>query len=210
MGKYLNVGLTGAIACGKSLALNIFKALGCPVMDADKIYHELVAPGKPLLKKLVKEFGQEILAEDGELDRKELRELIISDPSAKEKLDKIAHPAVIREQKNRRKEIIKSMKKKQIDEAVIITDAALMIESGNYKTYDKVVVIACENEIQKNRLMQREAISVEEAEKRINLQMTSKEKESFADYIVENNGSSQELVRNVETVLSQLFEDIHK
>ena len=210
MGKYLNVGLTGAIACGKSLALNIFKAMGCPVMDADKIYHELVQPGEPLLARLVKEFGEEILKEDGSLNRDVLREIITTNPKSRERLNKIAHPSVIKEQNKRRKAIKKELKSKDIDQAVIITDAALMIESGNYKSFDKVVVIGCKLENQLKRLMQREEISEEEARARIDLQMTSKEKEAYADYIVDNNGSSQELIRNVEQVLSHLFEDIQK
>jgi dephospho-CoA kinase len=210
MGKFLNVGLTGAIACGKSLALSIFKAMGCPVMDADQIYHELVQPGEKLLQKLVKEFGEEILQEDGSLNRDALRKIITEKPAARGKLNRIAHPAVIKEQNRRRKEIKKDLKSKDIDQAVIITDAALMIESGNYKNFDKVVVIACRPENQLQRLMAREAITEEEAKARMALQMTSKEKEAYADYIVDNNGTSEELIRNVEQVLSHLFEDVQK
>lgn len=210
MGKYLNVGLTGAIGCGKSLALSIFKALGCPVMDADVIYHQLVAPGQPLLIKLKKQFGENVINSQGCLDRKFLRELITRDSEAREKLNSLTHPAVVKEQNQRRKEIIKGLKKKQIEEAVIITDAALMIESGNYKSFDKVVVVACRPEIQLERLMKREEIAEDQARERISLQMTSVEKEACADYIIDNNGSSRELIRNVEDVLCQLFEDIHK
>lgn len=207
MGKYLDVGLTGAIACGKSLVLSIFKALGCPVLDADRIYHDLIAPGMPLNRELVKEFGSGIQTADGSIDRGALGRIVFNDAAARERLNRLTHPAVVHEQKKLKDEIRKNLKKQGIDQAVIVTDAALMIEAGTYRSYDKIVVVACETEIQVRRLMARGTLDEAEARRRIAAQMSSVEKTKFADYVIANNGAAHELIRAVETVYAKLCED---
>jgi dephospho-CoA kinase len=210
MSKYLNVGLTGGIACGKSLVASMFQALGCPVLDADKVYHSLILPGKPLLKKLAAQFGQAILQDDGALNRQALAEIIFADELARQKLDSLTHPQVQKEMKRLRKEIIKDLKRKKIEEAVLISDAALMVESGSYKSYDQLVVVTAEKETQVQRLVARNAITEEEALKRIESQMPIEQKASFADHVISNNGTAEELVNTVQEVHARLFDSMHK
>ena len=210
MSIFLDIGLTGGIACGRSLALSIFKALGCSVLDADEIYHDLIVSGKPLHKKLVKVFGDAILDENKEIKRDFLAEMVFNDEAARKKLNSIAHPAVVKEQRRLKKIIRKELKQEKVEEALIVTDAALMIESGTYKNYDKVIVVASESEIQLQRLMKRNSISEEEARKRIISQMPVSEKIKYADYVIFNNGTAEELVREVESVHAQIFEELHR
>ena len=206
--QVLDVGLTGGIGCGKSLALSIFKALGCQTLNADVMYHDLIQPGRPLQKKLVKEFGGEILDESGAIDRKKLGAIVFADPTRREQLNKLAHPAVVKEQKRLKKEIRKQLKRENIEQAVIVTDAALMIEAGTYKNYDKVIVVACEPENQKQRIMARNGYSEEEATRRIESQMPVSEKVKYADYVIHNDAGPQELIKEVETVLAKLYESM--
>lgn len=209
MTKVLDVGLTGGIACGKSLVLSIFKAVGCLTLDADAVYHDLIKSGKPLYDKLVKQFGKTILDADGEIDRRSLGKIVFGDSQMREKLNNIAHPDVVNEQERIKKEFRKKLKKQNIDEAVIITDAALMIEAGTYKRYDKLVVVTCSPEIQIRRLMERSNIDEEEAQRRIASQMPLEEKAALADYVIENNAGPEQLIRRVEEIHHLLLEDVH-
>ena len=210
MNTYLDVGLTGGIACGKSLVLSIFKALGCSVLDADKIYHGLIEHGKPLYKKLVREFGEGILNEEKDIDRSALGKVVFNDDEKRRKLNQITHPAVIKEQRKLKKQIRKKLKAQKVEEALIITDAALMIEAGTYKNYDKVIVVASSPEVQIQRLVARENVTEEEAKRRIDSQMSVEKKTEFADFVIDNNGTSEELIRNVEVVHAAIFESLHE
>lgn len=207
MGRFVDAGLTGGIATGKSLVASIFQALGAAVIDADKVYHELTAPGEKLHRKIVKTFGPAILAADESIDRKRLAEVVFSDESNRQKLNKLAHPAVIRERKRRAKEVKKAWKKEGRDQGVIITEAALLVEAGTYSQFDSVIIVTCEPEIQLRRLMERDGISREKAQARIASQMPLEEKEAFADHLIHNNGSSRELIRSVEEVYARLCRD---
>ena len=206
--KVLDVGLTGGIGCGKSLALSIFKALGCPTLDSDVIYHNLIQPGKPLYAKLVKSFGEEILDDDDAINRKKLATIVFADEEKRQLLNKLAHPAVIKEQKRIKKEIRKQLKRENIEQAVIITDAALMIEAGTYKNYDAVIVVACEPETQLRRIMARDGLEETEAQRRIDAQMPVTEKVKYADYVIRNDAGPQELIKEAETVLAKLFDSM--
>jgi dephospho-CoA kinase len=207
MGKYLDVGLTGGIACGKSLVLEIFQSLGCHTFDADAIYHDLISAGRALHNKLVREFGERILTPSGEIDRSALGKIVFNDAKAMEQLNGIAHPAVVKEQNRLKKNIIKKLKKQGIDQAVLMTSAALMIEAGTYTRYDRIVVVSCKPEVQTTRLVNSRSLSVQEAQKRLASQMPVVEKETFADYVIENNGTVESLIRRVEEVYHLLTEE---
>jgi dephospho-CoA kinase len=178
----LRVGLTGSIAVGKSFVLEIFRELGCHVLDADKTAREVVEPGTEGLKRIVENFGDEILSPDGSLDRKKLGRIVFADEGKRQLLNSIVHPLVIEAQNE------------WIDrcghgdpEGIAIVDAALMIESGGYKRFDKLIVVWCRPEIQLERLMIRDRLSADEASRRIAAQMPQDEKKSYADYLIDTS-----------------------
>jgi len=178
----LRVGLTGSIGTGKSFVSSVFAELGCHVLDADQTAREVVMPGTPGLKALTEAFGEEILTTDGTLDRKRLGALIFADQSQRERLNHILHPFIIA----RQDEILNAWEAADPD-GIGIVDAALMIESGGYKRFDKLIVVHCRPEVQLERLMLRDNLSRDEALRRINSQMPQEEKQQFADYLIDTS-----------------------
>jgi dephospho-CoA kinase len=182
----LRVGLTGGIATGKSTIGAMFVELGCHLIDSDQITHRLFEPGQSVYAAVVKEFGTRILTPDGTIDRRMLGDIVFREnPQARERLNALVHPAVIERQQHWLEEI-----ESQDAHAIAIVDAALMIEVGTYKNYDKVIVVSCRPEIQKQRLRARlPALSNDEIEARIRSQMPMEEKVRFADFVIDTSGS---------------------
>jgi dephospho-CoA kinase len=178
----LRVGLTGSIGVGKSFVVSIFAELGCHVLDADLTAREVVMPGTPGLEALTESFGKEILNADGTLDRKRLGAQIFADENLRQRLNHILHPFIIA----RQDEILRNWEA-QDPNGIGIVDAALMIESGGYKRFDKLIVVHCRPEVQLERLMLRDKLSRAEAERRINSQMPQEEKQKFADYLIDTS-----------------------
>jgi dephospho-CoA kinase len=178
----LKVGLTGSIAVGKSFVCEMFRELGCHVLDADKTAREVVEPGTPGLAKIVEKFGTSILQASGELDRGKLGAIVFADEEKRQLLNSIIHPLVIEAQDRWSKQWEQADPK-----GIAIVDAALMIESGGYKRFDKLVVVWCQPEIQLERLIMRDNLSAEEASRRIAAQMPQEEKKKFADYLVDTS-----------------------
>jgi dephospho-CoA kinase len=186
----LRVGLTGGIASGKSTAGAMFVELGCRYFDSDKLTHELLAEG-PVHDAVVREFGT--------ADRKALGAIVFSDPSARAKLNALTHPEIIRRQQEWLKEMAA-----QDSGGIAIVDAALMIETGNYKNYDKIVVVACPPEIQRERLRRRGGLTEEQIESRIRSQMPVEEKVKVADYVIDTSGPMEQTRTQVEDVFRKL------
>ena len=197
----LRVGLTGGISTGKSTVGLMFVELGCQLIDSDRITHQLLEPGQAVHEAVVKEFGERILAADGIIDRPILGEIVFKDPQARAKLNSLIHPAVIQ----RQQEWLKEMEATDPG-GVAIVDAALMIEVGTYKSYDKVIVVTCSPEIQKQRLLARSGLSEEQIEARVRSQMPMEEKVKFADFAIDNSGDRSTTRRQVEEVNSKLRE----
>ena len=190
----LRVGLTGSIGVGKSFVASVFVELGCHVLDADQTAREVVMPGTPGLKALTEAFGEDILNADGTLDRQRLGALIFADQSQRQRLNHILHPFIIA----RQDEILNGWEADD-PEGIGIVDAALMIESGGYKRFDKLIVVHCRPEVQLERLMFRDKLSREEAERRIRSQMPQEEKQKFADYLIDtSDGFDLTRARSVE------------
>ena len=194
----LRVGLTGSIGVGKSFVASVFVELGCHVLDADQTAREVVMTGTPGLKALTEAFGEEILNAEGTLDRKKLGAVIFNDQSQRERLNRILHPFIIA----RQDEILNAWEAED-PEGIGIVDAALMIESGGYRRFDKLIVVHCRPEVQLERLMLRDKLTREEALRRINSQMPQEEKQKFADYLIDTSDGF-ELTR------SQSVEIYHK
>jgi len=178
----LRVGLTGSIGVGKSFVTSVFIELGCRVLDADQTAREVVMPGTPGLKAVAEAFGEDVLTTDGTLDRKRLGARIFADQSQRERLNHILHPFIIA----RQDEILNGWEAEDPN-GIGIVDAALMIESGGYKRFDKLIVVHCRPEVQLERLMLRDKLSRDEALRRINSQMPQEEKQKFADYLIDTS-----------------------
>jgi dephospho-CoA kinase len=178
----LRVGLTGSIAVGKSFVTSIFSELGCHTLDADVTAREVVLPGSAGLEAVAQAFGNEVLNPDGALNRQRLGELVFGDEQKRQQLNRILHPFIIA----RQDEIMREWERED-PQGIGIIDAALMIESGGYKRFDKLIVVHCRPEVQLERLMSRNGLSREDAEARINSQMPQAEKQKFADYLIDTS-----------------------
>ena len=178
----LRVGLTGSIAVGKSFVASVFTELGCHVLDADQTAREVVMPGTPGLQALVQEFGNGILSAEGTLDRKTLAAVVFADEEQRQRLNHILHPFIIA----RQDEILKEWESKD-PQGIGIIDAALMIESGGYRRFDKLIVVHCRPDVQLERIMLRDKLSRTEAQRRIDAQMPQEEKQKFADYLIDTS-----------------------
>jgi dephospho-CoA kinase len=190
----LRVGLTGSIAVGKSFVAGVFSELGCHVLDADQTARAVVEKGTPGLRAVVNSFGDTVLQEDGTLARQRLGDLIFADQAKRELLNSILHPYIIEAQDEQMREWENSD-----PSGIAIIDAALMIESGGYKRFDKLIVVYCRPEVQLTRLMTRNRISREEAQRRIDSQMSQAEKQSFANYLIDtSNGFNAAREQTVE------------
>ena len=178
----LRVGLTGSIGVGKSYVTSIFEELGAHVLDADQTAREVVMPGMPGLKAVTEVFGEEILNPDGTLNRKQLGAVVFADETKRQQLNFVLHPFIIA----RQDEILNEWEAKD-PQGIGIVDAALMIESGGYRRFDKLIVVHCRPEVQLERLMLRDKLSRDEAQRRINSQMPQEEKQKFADYLIDTS-----------------------
>lgn len=195
----LKLGLTGSIAVGKSFVCECFRELGCHVLDADRTSREVVAKGTEGLAEIVRHFGDDILLESGELDRKKMGSIVFSDAEKRELLNSIIHPRVIESQNL-------WIEKQAVDDplGIAIIDAALMIESGGYRRFDKLIVVWCNPDIQLKRLMLRDSLSENDARARIAAQMSQDEKKKFADYLIDTSDGFDTTKRSVEELSNTL------
>ena len=196
----LLVGLTGGIGSGKSLAASFFKELGAHIIDADQLSRDLVHPGQTALKEIVNYFGKNILDPTGNLDRRKLAKIVFQDPGKKSILEGILHPKIF---KKEQEVFIEIFTKDPF--AIVIIDAALLIESGNYKHVNKVIVVRSSEESQIQRILSRNAVSFDEAVARIKNQMSLEEKIKYADFILDNNMQQEDLKHKVQELFPQLL-----
>jgi dephospho-CoA kinase len=198
----LRVGLTGGVACGKSTVAKMLADLGANTVDADVIAHELYRPGQEVLQELVKHFGPEILKADGELDRAKLATLVF-DGGRVEELNKIVHPAVIRQQDR----WMRALGEKD-RYAVAIVEAALILEAGVKDHFDRIMVVTCKPAPKVARFAQRTGMSEDAAradvERRNKAQMPDEEKARRADFVIDNSGSVEETRHQVQRIYSEL------
>lgn len=195
----LKVGLTGGIACGKTYVTNVLRELGCEVIDADQVARAVVEPGQPAYHDIVEAFGPENLQADGTIDRAKLSAIIFTDAAQRAKMNAIVHPRVHEAQSRWMADVAQ-----RNPAAIAVVDAALMIESGGYKRFDKLVVVHCAPEIQLARLMTRNNLSHEEAAKRIAAQMPTSEKLTYADYSIDTSDGFEATRQQVIALYSEL------
>ena len=185
------IGVTGGIASGKSNVCNIIEQEGYPVIDCDKITAELSVQGGLLYNVIVKEFGEDFLLDNGDLDRKKLAKKIFNDSKSKEALDKITHPIIYEEVKKRMD---------KISDGLVFLEAPLLYESKFDNICDKIICVFLQKRLQVQRLMDREGIDEDYALAKIHSQMDLYMKKSLADYVIDSKGTFDEtklLVLNV-------------
>ncbi len=194
----LKIGLTGGIACGKTNILRRFRDLGTHTIDADKLAREVVRPGLPAFQEIVDRFGEEILDSDGNVDRPRLGEIVFTDESARQDLNRIVHPRIL-EEEDKRIAACDPAKSR-----LVVVDAALMIEVGTLSRYDAIVVAFCPPEVQLCRLLRRERFTRDQALQRIRSQLPIYQKLTFADYVIDTSGEFSNTREQIDHVYREL------
>jgi dephospho-CoA kinase len=195
----LIVGLTGGVASGKTAISQVLKEEGAYIIDADQIARELVQPHKPAWNELIRAFGKEILQEDGSIHRKKLADQVFADPKKRKLLNQILHPRIKEEMDRRTKEI-----GQKDPEAIVVIDAPLIVELGDHREMDKLIVVASTQTQQIERLKERDGIGPEEALRILSSQMPVEEKVNLADFVIRNEGSFEETKKRAKEVFKEL------
>jgi dephospho-CoA kinase len=201
----LIVGLTGGIASGKSLVTRVFRDLGAHIIDADKIVHDLLATGQDACREVVGRFGKEIQLPDGSIDRRKLGDIIFNHPEERAWLNQCIHPRVFEAYNHQ----VRHLSERQPD-AIIIMDAALLIETGYHKHMDRLIVVYSMQQNQVKRLMERDRFTLEQAMARISSQMPLDEKRKYADYVIENTGTREATELQAREVFAKLRQEAGK
>jgi dephospho-CoA kinase len=201
----LKIGLTGGIASGKSLVSQMFTDLGAHTIDADQIAHELMSPGGPAYDEVVRTFGGEILNADKTVNRAKLAEVAFDKRRPRiYELNRIMHPGVIQKYESWMDEI-----GKREPNAIVILEAALVLEAGLRKRFDRIVVVTCKQQQRSERWAQRFNLDPETAKtevtRRMMAQAPDEAKIQAADYVIDNSGSVEETRQQVEKVYSDLL-----
>lgn len=191
----LTIGLTGGIACGKSTAAAHLAKLGARRIDADTLARQVVAPGRQALAKITDSFGPGVILPDGTLNRQALGRIVFNDASRLKELNRIVHPCIFAEQALQIESIIKSSN--DSGGLTIVVDAALMIEAGNYASYDLIMVVYCPEQVQLQRLAVRDDFSETQARQRILMQMPLIKKINYADFVIDTSGRKAETRRHI-------------
>jgi len=196
----LVVGLTGGIASGKSTVAGILKDLGALVIDADILSREVVLPHTRCWKSITAHFGKGILNKDLSINRKKLASRIFSDPEKRMRLNRIIHPAI----KKRIRQLITDIGHADAGAALVIVDAALLVETGMYRDYDRLVVVAADENVQLARLMRRDRCTLMAAQRRLRSQLPLARKIHVADYVINNEGSRAQTRKQAQMLFKRL------
>ncbi|MFC1623779.1 dephospho-CoA kinase [Candidatus Omnitrophota bacterium] len=190
------IGITGSFGSGKTTAREMFRGLGAYVIDADKVCHGLMAPSKKVFGKIVRHFGKGILKGNKTIDRKKLAQIVFKEKTKLELLNKLVHPEAIRE--------IERIVRTKKDKKLIVIDAALMVESGFYRKMDRLVLVRTNLDKAIKRLIRAKGSTQSEILQRIRMQAPLKKKRTFADFIIDNNGSRKQTKIQIEKIWKQL------
>jgi len=195
----LRVGLTGGLASGKSFVGHELVELGCYLIEADKLGHEVMLPGAEAYDAIVREFGGSILKPDGHIDRRKLSGLVWDHPERLEKLNSFVHPAVRAREEASIAEIAKGD-----PHAIAVVEAAILVETGSYRNFDKLIVVTCTAEQQMERALKRGSYSREEILARLSRQLPLEEKLRVADYVIDTSGAKESTLQQVQAVYESL------
>jgi dephospho-CoA kinase len=195
----LKVGLTGGIASGKSFVGDALAGWGCYVIHADALGHEVLAPGGEAYDGAVREFGGEILTAEGAVDRVKLAALVFGNPERLARLNALVHPPVLR----REAELTNAFFARE-PHGIAVTEAAILIETGSYRRFDKLILVFCAQEQQIARALGREGAVEADIRARIGRQMPLEEKRKYADYVIDTSGSKEETLRQARAAYEAL------
>jgi dephospho-CoA kinase len=191
-------GLTGGIACGKGTVASMFAQLGAAVIDADDVAHEVIAPGKPAWRELVEFFGESILRPDRTIDRKKLADIVFADAAARRRLNAITHPRITEEIQTRLADLAQSVCQ------IAIVEAALIGEGEADSGFDDIIVVYANPSAQIARLIDRDGLAEQQAQRRIETQVPANEKRKFAKYVIDNSGSIEQTREQVKILWGKL------
>jgi dephospho-CoA kinase len=195
----LHVGLTGGLASGKGFVGKTLAELGCFVIQADELGHQVMAPGGEAYDAVVREFGPGILNPDGTIDRRRLATIVFSDPALLARQNALVHPAV-----RARAARLASAYFKDHPDGIAVTEAAILVETGSYKNYARLIVAVCRPEQQIERAMARDQLSRQEVLDRLQRQMPLDEKVKYADYVVDTSGPKEQTRERTREVYESL------
>jgi dephospho-CoA kinase len=194
--------LTGNIASGKSTVAAFLADLGCFVIDADKLGHAALGPDQPSHSRVLEEFGPEVMASDGGIDRQRLGRVVFADASARRRLEMILHPDI-----RRREAELVDRWAQTVDRGIAVTEAALLFETGGAARYDRMIVVVAPDDERMRRLT---ALGMprEDALRRMSSQMDQKEKSRRADFVIDNGGDPESTSRQVVQLHQALMRDL--
>lgn len=199
----LHVGLTGGLASGKSFVGHALAELGCFLIEADVLGRQVLEQGGATYDAVVAAFGSQILKPDGEIDRRRLAAIVFADhPDAQQqlaRLNAIVHPPV----KIRERDLAAEFAREHPD-GIAVTEAAILVETGSYKDYARLIVAVCRPEQQIERAMHRDGVSREEVLNRLRRQMPLEDKVKYADFVIDTSGSKENTLQQVRTVHEEL------
>jgi dephospho-CoA kinase len=195
----LRIGLTGGLASGKSFVGHALAELGCFLIEADALGHQVMARGAEAYDAIVAEFGPGILKESGEIDRRALGAIVFEKPELLEKLNAIVHPAV-----RARGRLLEESFRAEQPGGILVYEAAILIETGSFRDFDRLVVASCTEEQQIARAIHRDHLTREEVLKRLRRQMPLEEKVKFADYVIDTSGTKELTLDRTRTVYASL------
>ena len=195
----LRVGLTGGLASGKTFVGHALEELGCHVIRADELGHQALLPGAEAYQLVIQEFGNGVLADDGTIDRRQLAKLVFESPEQLAKLNAIVHPAVFRREERMMEEFSVADPR-----GIAVVEAAILVETGSYKRFDRLIVVVCTIEQQLERAMRRDSYTREETLARLKRQLPLEEKVRVADYVIDTSGPKEETLAQTRAVYESL------
>jgi len=196
----LRVGLTGGLACGKSFVAEELARLGCLVIQADALGHQVLAPGGEAYDAVIREFGgSELLGPGGEIDRKALAAKVFGAPDRLARLNSLVHPPVVR----REEALIREFEARHPD-GIAVVEAAILIETGSYKRFDRIILVTCREEQQVERALRREGADLEDVRGRLARQMPLAAKRKYAHFVIDTSGDKEDTLRQTRAVYDAL------
>jgi dephospho-CoA kinase len=191
--------LTGGLASGKSFVAHALRDLGCYLIEADELGHQVLLPGAEAYDAAVHEFGDGILDDDGHIERRRLAAIVFADPERLKKLNSFVHPAVRARQERMIAEISARDPK-----SIVVVEAAILVETGSYKSFDRLIVVVCSPEMQIERAMKRDSATREQVIARLESQLPLQEKLRYADYVIDTSGTKEETLKQTREVYNSL------
>ncbi len=195
----LKVGLTGGLGCGKSFVGKALAELGCHLIQADELGHQVLRPDGEAYQAVVSEFGKSILEENGIINRKRLAAEVFHTPDRLARLNALVHPPVIR-----REEELTAEYAALDPDGIVVVEAAILIETGSHRRFDRIILVCCEEGQQLERAVQRDGADRESILARLSRQMPLEQKRKFADYVIDTSGSMEETLRQTRSVHESL------